>query len=186
MGYVFFEFDSAKLDGDDEIKLGKLRGPYSTLLLGKEVQFSCVGYADHRGSRDYNLRLGMRRAMVVKKSLDRMFRQRFANYSAATGASFGESASAQPSRGRKPSRHRMALDRLVLISVNRIPNKKKEIPPVRIEGIDPNVTMHRITGREFEDIPKEESHLVPPSATEQAVDHWKEEAPKEIIRVLRG
>ncbi|WP_336293942.1 peptidoglycan-associated lipoprotein Pal [Bartonella sp. CB169] len=63
---VFFSLDSSSLDSDAESILMRqaewlLRHPYYSIMI--------EGHADDRGTREYNLALGQRRAVVVRNYL---------------------------------------------------------------------------------------------------------------------
>ena len=66
---VFFEFDSSTLTKDAEEKLATVAG-----ILNKhpDLKLRIEGNADERGSEQYNLALGQRRADTAKKYLDRL------------------------------------------------------------------------------------------------------------------
>jgi len=62
---AYFAFDSANVRAQDEAVLKKLAACFSTgALKGREMRL--VGHADPRGSADYNLALGGKRADNVK------------------------------------------------------------------------------------------------------------------------
>lgn len=183
VGIVFFPFDSADLDARDKEELNKLYRAYSKFLLKWEIQFTFIGYADYRGNKKYNRRLGIRRAQAVKKHLDGMFR-RFANYSGEGAMSWGEALAAQPTRGKKPSRDRMALDRSVHIIASRPPRRVIEIPPVKIEGVS-NARMRRIVGREFSKR-LEDSNLQPKTHSDKFWETITEEMQNWIRKLKQG
>lgn len=63
---VFFAFDSAAVDGD----AGEaLRRQAAWLQANPDVRARIAGNADERGTREYNLALGARRAAAVRQSL---------------------------------------------------------------------------------------------------------------------
>jgi peptidoglycan-associated lipoprotein len=66
---VFFEFDSATLTKDAQERLTAVAG-----ILGQhpELKVRIEGNADERGSEQYNLALGQRRADAAKKYLDKL------------------------------------------------------------------------------------------------------------------
>ncbi len=67
---AFFAFDSAHVRPQDESVLQKLATCFSTgALKGREMRL--VGHADPRGSADYNLALGGKRADNVKSVIAR-------------------------------------------------------------------------------------------------------------------
>jgi peptidoglycan-associated lipoprotein len=66
---VFFEFDSAALTKDAQQKLGNVA---DILVKHPELKVRIEGNADERGSEQYNLALGQRRADAAKKYLDNL------------------------------------------------------------------------------------------------------------------
>jgi peptidoglycan-associated lipoprotein len=66
---VFFEFDSSTLTKDAQEKLGAVAG---ILTKHPELKVRIEGNADERGSEQYNLALGQRRADAAKKYLDNL------------------------------------------------------------------------------------------------------------------
>ena len=66
---VFFEFDSATLTKDAEQKLAAVG---NILTKHPELKVRIEGNADERGSEQYNLALGQRRADTAKKYLDKL------------------------------------------------------------------------------------------------------------------
>ncbi len=66
---VFFEFDSATLTKDAESKLGAVG---DVLVKHPELKVRIEGNCDERGSEQYNLALGQRRADSARKYLDRL------------------------------------------------------------------------------------------------------------------
>jgi peptidoglycan-associated lipoprotein len=67
---AFFAFDSAHVRPQDETILKKLAACFSTgALKGREMRL--IGHADPRGSADYNLALGGKRADNVKAVIAR-------------------------------------------------------------------------------------------------------------------
>jgi peptidoglycan-associated lipoprotein len=66
---VFFEFDSAALTKDAQDKLGAVA---DILVKHPELKVRIEGNADERGSEQYNLALGQRRADAAKKYLDNL------------------------------------------------------------------------------------------------------------------
>ena len=74
---VFFEFDSSELSG---IARGTLRAQAEWMNTNSGVNVTIEGHADERGTREYNLALGERRATAVK------------NYLVALGVSAGRVA----------------------------------------------------------------------------------------------
>jgi len=66
---VFFEFDSAQLTKDAQEKLSAVA---EILVKHPELKVRIEGNADERGSEQYNLALGQRRADTAKKYLDNL------------------------------------------------------------------------------------------------------------------
>ncbi len=66
---VFFEFDSATLSKDAQQSLGAVA---DILVKHPELKVRIEGNADERGSEQYNLALGQRRADAAKKYLDNL------------------------------------------------------------------------------------------------------------------
>ena len=66
---VFFEFDSATLTKDAQDKLSNVA---TILSQHPELKVRIEGNADERGSEQYNLALGQRRADAAKKYLDNL------------------------------------------------------------------------------------------------------------------
>src|SRR5205807_7864188 len=66
---VFFEFDSATLTGDAKEKLTAVG---DVLARHGELKVRIEGNCDERGSEQYNLALGQRRADAAKKYLDNL------------------------------------------------------------------------------------------------------------------
>ncbi len=66
---VFFEFDSAQLTKDAQEKLANVA---DILVKHQELKVRIEGNADERGSEQYNLALGQRRADSAKKYLDNL------------------------------------------------------------------------------------------------------------------
>lgn len=60
---VFFEYDSDEIGGEAE---GKLRLKAAVLAANPNVRLRIEGHADQRGSTEYNLALGQRRAEAVR------------------------------------------------------------------------------------------------------------------------
>jgi peptidoglycan-associated lipoprotein len=63
---VFFESDSTELSGQSRATLDKQA---QWLARYDRYQFTVEGHADERGTREYNIALGARRAQVVKEYL---------------------------------------------------------------------------------------------------------------------
>ena len=61
---VYFEYDQ---DGVTDLARGVLNAKLAVLLANTEVQIRVTGHADDRGSDEYNLALGQRRAATVKR-----------------------------------------------------------------------------------------------------------------------
>ncbi|TMA26569.1 MAG: peptidoglycan-associated lipoprotein Pal [Deltaproteobacteria bacterium] len=66
---VFFEFDSATLTTDAKEKLSAVG---DVLVKHQELKVRIEGNCDERGSEQYNLALGQRRADAAKKYLDNL------------------------------------------------------------------------------------------------------------------
>ncbi len=60
---VFFETDSSSLTGQAQATLGK---QVQWLMQYSQYSFTVEGHADERGTREYNLALGARRASAVR------------------------------------------------------------------------------------------------------------------------
>ncbi len=63
---VFFEFDSSTLTNKE---LSKLKGNADWMKANSKVTLTIEGHCDQKGSNEYNLALGERRAAAVKKLL---------------------------------------------------------------------------------------------------------------------
>lgn len=63
---IYFEFDSAKLS-DESIAILETHGSF--IAANGEVSVRLEGHADERGSREYNIGLGDRRAQSVRRVL---------------------------------------------------------------------------------------------------------------------
>jgi peptidoglycan-associated lipoprotein len=63
---VYFAFDSAALDSDSKTKM---RSNADFLKANQSVDIQIEGHCDERGSRQYNLALGERRAKAVRDQL---------------------------------------------------------------------------------------------------------------------
>lgn len=61
---VYFEYDQ---DGLTDMARGVLDAKLAVLMANTEVQIRVTGHADDRGSDEYNLALGQRRAATVKR-----------------------------------------------------------------------------------------------------------------------
>ncbi len=64
---IFFEFDSSELSADAE---DRLREKIAILRANPGIRLRIEGHADERGSTEYNLALGQRRAETVRNFLD--------------------------------------------------------------------------------------------------------------------
>ncbi len=64
--YVFFDYDSYRLDEDALIAISKVA---MHLLNDSSLVVEVRGYADFSGNKDYNLKLSKKRAEIVKKEL---------------------------------------------------------------------------------------------------------------------
>ncbi|UCE86181.1 MAG: peptidoglycan-associated lipoprotein Pal [Deltaproteobacteria bacterium] len=66
LGVVYFDFDKSEIRGDQRSTLKK----NAKTITGSEwVSVTVQGYCDERGSEEYNLALGERRANAVKRYL---------------------------------------------------------------------------------------------------------------------
>lgn len=63
---IYFAYDQAQLSGESQRLLD---GKHSTLRAMPEFQLKISGHADERGSDEYNLALGQRRAVAAKQYL---------------------------------------------------------------------------------------------------------------------
>ena len=63
---IYFDFDSFVVK--DEYR-GVLEGNARTLVAGKQRRMVVEGHTDERGSREYNLALGQKRAEAVRRAL---------------------------------------------------------------------------------------------------------------------
>lgn len=66
--FVHFDFDKASLRAEDQAKLQKL----ASCLKQANASVAVEGHCDQRGTADYNIQLGQRRAETVKKYLDNL------------------------------------------------------------------------------------------------------------------
>ncbi|MCK4705284.1 MAG: peptidoglycan-associated lipoprotein Pal [Gammaproteobacteria bacterium] len=80
---IYFDFDSSKV-ADDFIELVKHHGRY--LSANPNVNIRLEGHTDERGTREYNIALGDRRAQAVK----RLFMFQGASSDQVTVISYGE------------------------------------------------------------------------------------------------
>ncbi len=65
---VFFEFDSAELG---EVAVGQLKNNALWLVDNQSISVMIEGHCDERGTYEYNLALGERRAEVTKSFLEK-------------------------------------------------------------------------------------------------------------------
>ncbi|HET8623840.1 MAG TPA: OmpA family protein [Gemmatimonadales bacterium] len=65
-GLIHFEFDRAQIQGEDRATLDRKA---AVLAASPDVRLRIAGYCDERGSDEYNLALGNRRAAAVKQYL---------------------------------------------------------------------------------------------------------------------
>ena len=63
---VYFEFDKSSLTSKS---IQTLKGAVSALNENESIKISLAGHADERGTREYNLALGQRRAETVSSYL---------------------------------------------------------------------------------------------------------------------
>lgn len=63
---IYFDFDSAKID-EDSLKMLEAHGNF--IASNSDVSVRLEGHADERGSREYNVALGDRRAQSVRRVL---------------------------------------------------------------------------------------------------------------------
>lgn len=66
---VFFEYDKASLTSDEK---AKLQGNATWIKNNSRAKIMIEGHCDQRGSNEYNLSLGERRANAIKKMLTEM------------------------------------------------------------------------------------------------------------------
>jgi peptidoglycan-associated lipoprotein len=62
---IFFEFDSSEIRGDGP----EIVAAHAKYLAGKPIRVRLEGHTDERGSREYNIGLGERRAQAVRRAL---------------------------------------------------------------------------------------------------------------------
>ena len=67
-GKTFFEFDKSNLGACDLTTINEVAACFAGPLKGKKLEI--IGYADPRGSDEYNLKLGESRAQSVEKYLE--------------------------------------------------------------------------------------------------------------------
>ena len=65
---VFFEFDSAELD---EVAVSQLKNNAMWLVENQSISAMIEGHCDERGTYEYNMALGERRAEVTKRFLEK-------------------------------------------------------------------------------------------------------------------
>ena len=63
---IYFDYDSSRIH-PDQVKVVKAHGQF--LSQNPDARVTLEGHADERGSREYNLALGERRAIAVKRQL---------------------------------------------------------------------------------------------------------------------
>lgn len=64
---IYFEYDSAEITADGQGLLGHHAG---YLVANPDVRTTLEGHTDERGSREYNIALGDRRALAVQRVLE--------------------------------------------------------------------------------------------------------------------
>jgi peptidoglycan-associated lipoprotein len=62
---IFFDFDSSEIRGDGP----EIVAAHAKYLAGKPIRIRLEGHTDERGSREYNIGLGERRAQAVRRAL---------------------------------------------------------------------------------------------------------------------
>jgi peptidoglycan-associated lipoprotein len=62
---IFFDFDSSEIRGDGP----DIVSAHAKYLAGKAIRIRLEGHTDERGSREYNIGLGERRAQAVRRAL---------------------------------------------------------------------------------------------------------------------
>src|SRR5260370_2462954 len=97
---VFFEFDSATLSKNAQESLGAVA---DILVKHPELKVRIEGNADERGSEQYNLALGQRRADAAKKYLDNLGVKR-AQITAISFRAEKPNATAHDQKARKQNR----------------------------------------------------------------------------------
>ncbi len=68
IGAVYFEFDSVTLSSEARAALDR----FGQWLIGRDVHVVIEGHADERGTTEYNVALGQRRAQVIADFLIRL------------------------------------------------------------------------------------------------------------------
>lgn len=63
---IYFEYDSSEIKPDDR---ATIEAHAAYLVANPNTNMTLEGHADERGSREYNLALGERRAQVIKRQL---------------------------------------------------------------------------------------------------------------------
>ena len=171
---IFFRFDRKDLDAQDRSVLDTMVQAFRIPLLGHRVELSFVGHADQRGSRRYNLQLGLERTRAVRQYLDaRLGRSRL--YSSWLAVSQGENLAAQ---GPGVTRQRMAEDRRVDVYSSYRRQRRFRMEPIVIHGEVPRV--RRIVERHFSHF--RAGNLLRPSPKDDA---WKDFMDS-LNRLLRG
>jgi hypothetical protein len=74
VGQIFFPTDVHALDSDDRNVLNSLVENLKIAVLGR-VTLNFIGHADYRGKTNYNLKLGLKRAQMVKTYVDTKIKQ---------------------------------------------------------------------------------------------------------------
>lgn len=62
---IFFDFDSSEIRGDGP----EIVAAHARYVAGKPIRIRLEGHTDERGSREYNIGLGERRAQAVRRAL---------------------------------------------------------------------------------------------------------------------
>lgn len=107
---IRFSTDRSQIDDNGLRVLSTLFSNFRIILDDYRVQFTCLGLADRRGDFMYNIDLGMRRAVEVKKHIDRVFGF-LPNYTGIAAYSLGELEANQLAKTQAD----LALDRQVKI-----------------------------------------------------------------------
>lgn len=178
IGFVYFAYNSDELDKKDGDELCKLRALYHSTLKYRSVQFYCCGTTDYRGTKDYNIDLGWRRAKSVMVFLNKLFHQYPLYAMAYIPTSLGKEHAQKPKDGIKPSKKAMAKDRSVIVAVNRIPGRIIVLPPIILKP-EPVKYVKRIVRRYFSKV--ESDNLFPPKTPlDSLIDWWQEELGKKL------